>query len=297
MVGSHLVKWFSREGHRITRIVRHPAFPVASPGVVPWDIERGTMDRENLEGQDVVVHLAGANISGRRWSPEYKQLIGESRVQGTQVLCRNLIRLKHPPQILFSASAIGYYGNRSPSERLDESCSKGEGFLSDVCEQWEKASQEAQNFGIRVVSMRFGIILSRSGGALAKMIPIFRLGLGGRLGSGQQIMSWVALEETPHIILHLLDCEIAGPVNVVSPQSVSNREFTALLSRVLKRPAVFPVPEFLISFLLGEMGRELLLSGAKVVPGVLERSGYRFRYPDLESLIESYLKDTSSMLT
>jgi len=304
MVGSHLVDFFEKKGISLSRLARYPeGQPLPSAGAAPrrptvlsrneriifWDPEKGIIEKEKLEGHEALIHLAGATIASHRWSLAYKRLILESRVKSTEFLCHALARLKHPPQVVLSASAVGYYGNRPATETLDESSGKGDGFLAEVCDQWEKATAAATASGIRVIRMRFGMILSRSGGALAKMVPIFQWGLGGPLGSGRQEMSWIALDEIPHVILHLINHkDISGPVNVVSPGSVSNRAFTKLLGQTLKRPAVFPVPAFAVRLMFGQMGEELLLSGAKVRPGVLERTHYRFLYPDLKSTLEFY---------
>lgn len=284
LIGTAVAGYFQRQGHVVTPLVRSKS--MAGENAVYWDIPSRQIEADKLEGHDVVIHLAGANIAARRWSPQFKEEILFSRVQGTELLCRTLSRLKIPPNTLFSASAIGIYGNNAPHISIDEEYNVGNGFLADVCVQWEKAAEPAESSGIRVVFMRFGVVLSPKGGALAKMLPAFKLGLGGRLGTGTQMMSWIALDEIPPAIEHLISAtKTAGPVNFVSPQPVSNTEFTKILAKVIRRPAVFPVPAFGVRLLFGEMGQTLLLEGARVIPRRLQESGYAFRYPDLEAAL------------
>ena len=288
MVGSHLSEFFIREGHPLSRLVRRPSFPMDS--LISWDPQEGTIDLRKLEGHDVLVHLAGASIAGKRWSAQYKEEILKSRIRGTSLLCEALGKLKRPPKVFLCASAVGFYGNRPASELVDETSLSGSGFLSHVCEEWEKTALRAKTLGVRVVCMRLGMVLSSKGGALAQMLPIFRLGLGGKLSSGEQMISWVSLDEIPLVIDHLIQhSEISGAVNVVSPKAVENREFTQILGKVLKRPAIFPVPALGVKLLFGEMGEELLLSGAHVVPRRLQESGYQFIYPDLQKVLEKLL--------
>jgi uncharacterized protein len=231
---------------------------------------------------DAVIHLAGESIAGLRWTRSKKKRILQSRVQGTRFLCQALTALAQPPKVLLTASAIGYYGNRPAPEEVDETSGKGRGFLPDVVEAWEAAASEAGARGIRVVHMRFGMVLSSTGGAFPKMLLPFRLGLGGRLGCGQQQVSWVLLEEIPDVVSHLLQTEsCSGPVNVVTPNPVANRELTKAIAEVLRKPAPFPVPASLLRLALGQMGQELLLSGCRVLPRKLTESGYVFRYPEV----------------
>lgn len=248
------------------------------------------MDTSALEDHDAVIHLAGENIAGGRWTDKRKALIRESRIRSTSLLCKTLAGLNRPPRTLLSASAVGYYGNRDPDETLDESSMSGSGFLAEVCREWECATAPAQVAGIRVVHMRFGTVLSPPGGALAKMLPIFKLGLGGKVGSGKQIMSWIALDEIPAAVFHALSSEIpSGPVNFVSPNPVSNAEFTRILGQVLARPTIFPLPAFAARLMFGEMADELLLGGARVVPRRLKESGYPFIHSDLEQALKQML--------
>ena len=292
LIGSALVDWFKKRGDAVTRIVRDTSSRTNDAHTVLWDIDREKIEADKLEGQDGIIHLAGASIAGRRWTPEYKRAIQESRVKGTAHLCRTLAQLKQPPRVLVCASAIGYYGNQASDAPVDESAPAGQGFLSDVCRQWEQAAQPAESRGIRVVYARFGVVLSPQGGALGKMLPIFKCGLGGPLGGGRQIMSWVALDEIPYLVSYLIDRPpIRGTVNCVSPSAVSNREFTDILGRVIRRPVIFPVPGFGIKLLFGKMGEELLLGGARVVPRRLLENGYSFQYPDLEKALENILKE------
>lgn len=295
LVGTAVAAYFQDRGHAITRVV-HRRRGTIRPGqlgytVVAWDIPSRTIDKAGLEGQDVVIHLAGANIAAQRWTKGYKKLIYGSRVEGTAFLSETLAGLDKPPKLLISASAIGFYGNIEPPQCANELSNMGKGFLANVCLNWERSTRKAARLGIRLINMRLGMVLSKNGGALAKMLPVFKLGLGGRIGSGKQMMSWIALEEIPTAIEHVIQAEsITGPVNFVAPQAVTNAEFTAILAQCLNRPAVFPVPSWAIRLLLGEMGQELLLWGANVCPQRLMASGYPFRYPDLKTALHSILR-------
>ncbi|MDE2027954.1 MAG: TIGR01777 family oxidoreductase, partial [Candidatus Omnitrophica bacterium] len=253
--------------------------------MIHWDPSLSFLKEEELNGFDAVIHLSGSSI-GRRWTPEYKKEILDSRVQSTTLLCEALSKVAVKPKVLICASAVGFYGPHSPRETLDEASPSGTGFLADVCRAWEQAVAPAVKAGIRVVHARFGLVLSQTGGALAQMLPVFRWGLGGPLGDGQQAVSWVSLDEIPFVVEHLIRNEkIDGAVNVCSPQSVSNAEFTRMLGQALHRPAVLPVPAFAVNLLFGEMGQSLLLEGAKVNPKRLQESGYQFHYPDLKYVL------------
>jgi uncharacterized protein (TIGR01777 family) len=237
---------------------------------------------------DGIVHLAGEPIVGR-WTRAKKSRILQSRIAGTTLLCKALASLPRPPRVLISASAIGYYGDRG-TEVLREESAPGSGFLSDVCQAWEAATQPAVDCGMRVVRLRLGIVLSVKGGALAKMLPVFRLGLGGVVGWGRQYWSWIAIADVVEAILHIFTTEtLAGPVNLVAPQPVTNAEFTRALAKVLKRPALCPVPAVGLRLLFGEMADALLLSSARVVPRRLETSRYPFRFPDLDGALRHLL--------
>jgi len=286
LVGSALVPFLTTGGHRVTRLVRGIA---AGPDETAWDPARGLIDASRLDGVDAVVHLAGENIAAGRWTPARKAEIRRSRVFGTRNLCEVLARLPHPPKVLVSASAIGLYGDRG-AEILTEESAAGTGFLAEVCREWEAAAEPAARVGIRVVNLRFGMVLSPTGGALKKMLLPFKLGMGGRIGSGEQFTSWIALDDVIGAIHHVL-CEesVRGAVNAVAPDPVTNGEFTRTLARVLRRPTLLPVPAFAARLAFGEMADALLLAGARVMPARLQASGYRFRFPDLESALRHLL--------
>jgi len=290
LVGSALVEHFQKSGHSITRIVRPESTIQDSDTTLAWDVESKNIETDKLEGHDVVINLSGANIAAQRWSPEYKKIIYSSRVDGTKFLCDTLSKLSKRPKLLFSASAVGFYGILDAEKEVDEYSIFGNDFLAKTCIDWEEATKPAEFAGIGVIHMRLGAVVSPRGGALAKMLPIFKLGLGGPLGSGKQIFSWIAVDEIPFIIEHLIDAkEMTGPVNLVSPEPVSNREFTKILGNVLQRPAFFPVPAFGVKFLFGEMAEALLLNGAKIIPKKLNESGYAFQYPLIEEVLKSCL--------
>jgi uncharacterized protein len=289
-IGSTLVNHFLKRYDTVIELSRSQSLSKSKTSVALWDPQRGTIEADKLEGHDVIIHLAGANIS-KRWSPEYKKAIESSRVEGTRLLSQALATLKQRPKLLISASAVGFYGNHAPDQVFDESSPAGKGFLPLVCQRWEEETRFAKEAGIRVVNLRFGVVLGKDGGAMAKMMPIFNLGFGGVLGNGRQIMSWVALPEIPFIIEHVIKTvSLEGPVNAVSPQAVSNREFTKVLGRVIKRPVFLPVPALGIKALFGEMGQTLLLEGVRVEPKRLQQSGYSFRYLDLGSALDAVLK-------
>ena len=270
LVGSALAPGMTAAGHRVTRLSHSR----------PWP---------ELAGHDAVVHLAGENIATGRWTPAKKARIRDSRVEMTRRLCEAVARLAPPPRVVIGASAIGYYGSRG-DEVLREESAPGAGFLAEVCRDWEAATKPAADAGIRVVNLRFGVILSAAGGALAKMLPPFRLGAGGVLGDGRQWMSWIALDDALGVIARALTDEtLRGPVNVVAPQPVTNREFTGTLARVLRRPAVFPVPAFVLRLALGEMADALLLSSQRVEPAKLAAAGYPFRFSKFEEALRHLL--------
>lgn len=282
MIGSALVPALKEGGHTVARLVRdgvrHDGF------AVPWNAPTGPVDAGQLEGLDAVVHLAGESIAGR-WSAEKKRHIRESRVCGTRLLAESIAQRAHPPKVFACASAIGCYGNRG-AEWLTEESAPGNDFLSEVCREWEAATQPAADKGIRVVNLRFGVVLSANGGALAKMLLPFRMGAGGIVGDGRQFWSWVSLADVVGAIQHALATEsLAGPVNVVSPQPVTNREFTKTLGKVLHRPTIFPMPSFAARLVFGEMADALLLASQRVEPARLRASRYSFSHPDLESAL------------
>jgi len=243
----------------------------------------------DFTGVDAVVHLAGESIASGRWTSEKKRRIRESRIRGTKQLSEQLASSKSKPSVFISASAIGYYGDRD-DEILDESSALGVGFLPEVCKEWEEATRSAESAGIRTVHIRTGIVLSRTGGALKQMLPAFKFGGGGRMGSGTQYMSWISLKDEVSIIRYLIDNPtISGSVNLVSPNPVTNMEFAKTLGKIIKRPTILPMPAFAARLLFGEMADALLLSSARVYPDKLISSGYEFSHPTLESALRSVL--------
>ncbi|RMF39358.1 MAG: TIGR01777 family protein [Planctomycetota bacterium] len=286
LVGRALDRFLQGSGHLVIPLVRHD--PVA--GEIRWD-PTGPFDTGPLERVDVLVHLAGESIAGRRWNATKKQRIRQSRVEATRNLCHHLARMDRPPSTLLCASAIGYYGDRG-DEMLDEQSPPGRGFLAQVGIDWEAAAAPAVEAGIRVVHLRLGMVLSPDGGALAMMLPIFRLGLGGRLGSGRQFWSWIAIDDVVSAIGFAMERpDLDGPVNVVAPQPVRNIEFTRTLAGVLHRPALLPAPSFLLRLGLGEMADELLLASARVRPRRLEEAGFQFCLPQLDVALRTLLQD------
>jgi|HubBroStandDraft_6_1064221.scaffolds.fasta_scaffold81430_2 uncharacterized protein (TIGR01777 family) len=286
LIGSSLVPFLTTGGNSVTRLVRRDR---SGGPAVRWDPVLGTIDREGLEDYDALVHLAGENISSGRWNARTKKLIRDSRLEGTRLLCETINRLQKPPKTLVCASAIGFYGDRG-DEVLDERFAAGEGFLADLCKDWETLTESVRPRGIRVVNVRFGVVLSPAGGALAKMLTPFKLGAGGVVGSGRQYLSWIAIDDAVGAIHHAITSEsLNGPVNVVSPNPVTNRDFTKTLGRVLRRPTVLPMPAFAARLAFGEMADELLLASTRVVPHRLEETAYKFRHPDLEPALRHLL--------
>lgn len=289
LVGSALVAALRDKGHQVVRAVRRG--PVNTDEVL-WNPEQGKFDAAQLSGVDAVVHLAGENIADGRWTEEKKRRIRESRVKGTRLLSETLAGLNPKPRVLVSASAIGFYGNRG-AEILTEESSAGKDFLAEVCREWEDATAPAKESGIRTVNLRIGIVLSRKGGALGKMLTPFKLGIGGRVGSGEQFMSWIALDDVVGVIEHALTNEtLSGPVNTVAPNPVTNEEFTKKLGAAISRPTIFPLPAFALRLAFGgEMADSTLLSSARVEPQRLKPSGYKFLYPTLGEALRHVLKD------
>jgi hypothetical protein len=283
LVGSALVSALRARGDRVVRLVRHAA---RGEDEQVWDPDSGLADPARLEGLDAVVHLAGENIGAKRWTDAQKRRIRESRARGTATLVRDLAELGAPPRAFVGASAIGFYGSTG-DRAVDETDGPGEGFLPEVCRAWEDASHPLAARGVRVVHARFGMILSPDGGALAKMLPPFRLGLGGVVGSGSQGMSWVTRRDVIGALLHALDrSELSGPVNVVAPGACSNRAFTKALGRALHRPTVFPLPAFAARLAFGELADELLLGSSWVRSRVLAESGFRFQDPEIDGALQ-----------
>ena len=285
-IGASLVPSLERSGYQVVRLMRSQ--PQSGEAAIQWDPAAGMLRAEQLEGCDAVVHLAGENIVGR-WTQQQKAKIRESRVRGTDLLAQMLARCSRPPRVLVSASATGYYGDRGDVP-LHEDSFAGIGFLSDVCREWEAATAPAASKGIRVVHVRLGLVLSPQGGALAKMLLPFRLGLGGIIGHGRQYWSWVTIRDVLGAIRHAITTDaLHGAVNVTAPQPVTNREFTTVLGRLLRRPTICPVPAFGVRLLFGEMADALLLSSTRVKPKRLLDTGYVFQDADLESALHHLL--------
>ena len=285
LVGSALVSMLDARGHQVVKLMRGPA---SSASAATWNPEARQIDLGRAGNIDAVVHLAGANIA-QRWTPEVKRRIRDSRVEGTQLLSGALAKLPTPPKVLVCASATGFYGNRG-EEWLDERSAPGHGFLADACQEWEAAADAARATGIRVVHLRLGIVLTPNGGALAKMLPAFRLGIGGRLGDGRAYWSWIVLDDLIEVILHALVTEsLKGPVNAVSPNPITNSVLTETLGHVLRRPAILPVPRFALELLFGEMAREAMLASFRVKPSRLLETGFQFRFPELEPALRHLL--------
>jgi uncharacterized protein len=293
-LGTSLIEALEREGHAIVRLVRPETLRRNSAGgsvrAVAWDPVGGAFDAASAEGADALVHLAGASIAGGRWNASRKKLLRTSRIAATRHLIGALAQLQRPPRVIVAASAIGYYGSRG-DETLTETSAPGNDFLAGLCREWEAETARGAEFGARVVSLRFGIILAAHGGALPRMLTPFKLGVGGRLGTGRQWMSWVTLEEVLNVIqFALAGAELAGPVNVVAPNPVRNSEFTKILAKTLHRPALFPAPAFALRLALGEMADALLLVSQKVSPSVLENAGYQFLQPELAEALGDVLR-------
>jgi uncharacterized protein (TIGR01777 family) len=279
LVGSRLVRHLEANGDHVIRLVRER--PVGT-GAVFWDPAKGELDAAALDGVEAVVNLAGVSIAGKRWSASRKKQILQSRIDSTSLLSRTMVSMSDRPRVLVSTSAVGYYGTAG-STILTEKSSRGEGFLAGVCEQWEAAADPARQAGIRVVNPRFGIVLAGNGGMLPPIARLFGFGLGGRIGNGQQFLSWVDLDDLVTIIDFLIGAEaIEGPVNAVAPQSVTNEEFTETLGTVLSRPTILPAPAVALRLLMGKMGEELVLASQRAVPLRLQDAGFAYRYPSLE---------------
>ena len=283
LVGTELQKSLAGKGHDLLLASRKE--PIDEQHI-QWSIESGFAELERLEGIDALVHLAGENVSGLRWTEEKKKAIRDSRVLGTRNVVDAISRLKKKPGVFVASSAIGFYGERG-DEDVTESSAAGDNFLAHVCRDWEAESRRAEDAGIRTVLLRTGIVLSKDGGALGTMLLPFKLGVGGVVGSGKQWMSWISMEDHIAVISYALDNEnIRGAVNSVAPNPVTNEEFTKTLGDVLYRPTFLPVPEFLVGMVFGEMGDALLLASTKVLPKRLEQAGFHFRYPQLRAAIE-----------
>ena len=289
LVGKALRTALEANGHTVWRLVRQPVKD--SETEIYWKPSDGEIDAEKMDGIDAVVHLAGAPIAESWWTAEYKQKIRDSRVQSTRLISETIAELPNKPRVHVNASAIGYYGVRG-DETIDETSPAGSGFLADTCREWEAATQPSWESGIRVCQMRIGVVLSPKGGALAKMLTPFRMGLGGQIGNGKQYMSWVALPDVVSAIEFALDHDpLHGAINTTAPQPVTNREFTKAVAAAVHRPAVVPMPAFATRMMFGqEMAEEMLLGGAKIYPRRLEAEGYEFLCPDIRSALAHVLK-------
>jgi uncharacterized protein (TIGR01777 family) len=285
LVGTATSAALQADSHNVVHLVRPGK--TAKAGDVQWDPMRATVDVAGLEGVDVVIHLSGAGIADGRWTEERKQILRSSRIDTTRVLVDSLSRLKQKPRALIVASAIGYYGSRG-DEILTESSAIGTDFLALLCRDWEAEASRAATMDIRTVMLRFGVVLSGKGGAFPKMLTPFKLGVGGRLGTGQQWMSWIAIEDVVGIVRYAIANEqVSGPINVVAPNPVRNEEFTRLLAGMLHRPAIFPAPAFVLRLAMGEMADAVLLSSDRVKPEQMLAAGYKFRFEILEPALRA----------
>jgi len=290
LIGTALRRRLEAAGHRVTPVVRRVVADGES--AIAWDPAAGTIDAAGLEGHDGVVHLAGAGIGDKRWNDARKRVLVESRTRGTELLATTLAGLDARPAVLVSGSAIGYYGDRG-DEELSETSGPGDDFLAKLCVDWEAAATPAGDAGIRLVTIRTGVVLARQGGALAKLLPLFKLGLGGRFGSGRQWWSWITIEDQVEAIIWLLSRPVWGPVNLTGPEPATNAELTRALGRVLHRPTVVPVPHFGPGLLVGpELAEALLFTSARVHPDALLASGYRFQHAELPDALRSVLDQT-----
>ena len=286
LVGRALVPFLESQGHSVVKLVRRQP---TGAGEIFWDPLRGELDPVKLRGVDAVIHLAGENVAGGRWTKERREAILESRVKGTRTLVAALEKMRHRPFVFVSSAAIGIYGNRG-EERLTEEAAPGSGFLAEVCVAWEKEVAAAEELGLRAVALRTGVVLTPAGGALAKLLPAFWAGVGGRMGSGRQWWSWISMDDLVGALYHaVLDQRCAGPVNAVAPAPVTNAVFVETLARVLKRPGIVPVPAWVLRTALGDMADEALLASVRVVPSRLNEAGYRFRHEKLEDALRHVL--------
>ena len=290
LIGSALCRSLTADGHDVVRLVRRPAGSRASgDSEIQWDPTGRALPAGALEGSDAVVHLAGAGIGDHRWTDSYKAEIRDSRVCSTELLATAIAACTNGPRVMLSGSAVGYYGDTADRE-LDESAPAGTDFLAEVCVAWETATAAAEVAGTRVAYLRTGIVLAKEGGALRKMLPLFKLGVGGKFGSGHQWQSWISLPDEVAAIRHLLTADVRGPVNLTAPAPVTGREFARTLGKVLHRPALIPVPSFAPKLLLGgELVDGLLLSGQRALPRVLQNSGFAFQHETLEVALRAVL--------
>lgn len=287
VVGSSLIPFFTTGGHRVTRLVRRSSLKDENERF--WDPQKGLIDIRDDDDFDVVIHLSGEHIGQGRWTPQKRKKIIESRNVTTSLIAKSISRLKKPPRAFLCASAIGYYGDQGNAVMTEENeC--GADFISNVCGEWEQAASPALEKGIRTVFLRIGVVLSPVGGALQRLLPTFKMGLGAKVGSGQQYMSWISMDDLIGTVYHAMDDDsLSGPVNLVAPNPVSNLEMARTLAKVISRPALFTIPAWLIKLVFGEMGKEVLLSSTRVSPKKILAAGYRFRHPDLEGALRHLL--------
>jgi uncharacterized protein (TIGR01777 family) len=284
LVGSELTPFLTTGGHQVLALTRNPK----GSNRIAWSPTDGSIEADKLEGLDAAVHLAGESIIGR-WTNNKKQRIRESRVKGTRLLAETLAGLREKPKVFACATATGFYGDRG-DEVLTEESPPGSGFLAEVCQEWEQACQPARDAGIRVVNVRIGLVLTPKGGLLGTLLPLFKAGLGGRVGDGRQWMSWIAIDDLIDVFhAAIMDESLSGPVNATAPHAVTNAEFTKTLGRVLGRPTLLPVPKLAVKAALGEAADELALASARVLPARLQQSGHAFRFDDLEAALRFLL--------
>lgn len=290
LIGSALGQLLLKNGDEVTCLARKDSIPKIDWPKIIWDAKAEEIDLNALENFDAVVHLAGENVGKKHWSPEIKKRIMDSRVVATKFLSESLAKLNSPPSVFICASALGYYGETG-DQPVTETSPPGKDFLSNVCANWEAACQPARDANIRTVNARIGVVLSTEGGALKKMLTPFRMGLGGVVGSGQQYWSWVSHVDVINALKTIMEDEsFSGPVNLVSPNSVTNRVFTKTLGKVLSRPTLLPLPTIAVRMMMGEMGETLLLTSTRVVPEVLLNSKFEFQHPELEIALKAILK-------
>lgn len=286
LIGSNLIPFLTTGGHEVHKLVRRK--PLNNHEIF-WNPSKGEINPHEIEDFDAIIHLAGENIGESRWTPEKKKIFIESRTKGTSLLAKTLNTLKNPPKVFISASATGFYGNRG-DEILNEKSSKGELFISDLCDAWEKSASENLGKSIRLVNARIGVVLDPRGGALARMLPLFKTGFGGKTGNGRQYISWISMDDVIGSLYHIMMNEsVSGKINLVAPEPVRNKAFTSILSGILKRPAFFDIPENTLQFVFGQMADEILLSSCRSVPAKLEGTGYSFLKPDLEASLRHVL--------
>jgi uncharacterized protein (TIGR01777 family) len=287
-IGQHLTQFLTSRGHQVLRLLR-AGHSNQDPGTIFWDPQRGYLDAKDLAGVDGVVNLCGEGVASKRWTAERKLVLRESRIRPTALLAQTIARMAQPPRVFASVSAVGFYGLHG-DEPVDETSPAGSDFLSELVVAWETAAQPAHAAGVRVVHPRLGSVLDGEEGMLARLLPAFRSGAGGRAGNGMQVVSWIALDDVLAGLAFMIENpDLRGPINLVSPGAVSNAAFAKTLAAILRRPALIPLPETAVSLVFGEMGRTLLLGGARVIPRRLLQAGYAFLYPELRTALEHLL--------